>query len=185
MWDRDGDFSIERLIERYNSDLANNFGNLINRVLNMCVKYFNGTIENSPSEIYEDLKIKTKSTLLNYLDKMNNYAISDSLSSIWELVDFSNVYINDKKPWELAKNNELDKLMSLLYNLVEAIRIVSFCLYPVMPKKAEEILTLMGSANCLKEQNFDSLKKVGEYSKRFIIEKVYPIFPRIEKLEAE
>lgn len=147
---RDGDFSEDNLITRYNADLANDLSNLVHRTLSMANKYFEGKILKTNS--YEDIDKRLHSIIdencKKYYDLMDNYNFTQALESVWEIIRFSNKYIDLTEPWKLAKDSEKKERLSLvLYNLVDSFRIVSILISPIMPETAEKILFKIGLKN--------------------------------------
>lgn len=172
MWDKDGDFSEERLVERYNSDLANDFGNLVNRVTMMCDKY--EKISFSKTENLHAKKIKK--TKEKFLKLMKEYALSESLACVWELISFANTEINNSKPWELAKNKKDKELSQVLYSLCESLKALALMLAPYMPNKCEKLWGFLGIEKKLGEARFGDIEKEAKFS----IKKSEPLFPRME-----
>ena len=139
----DGNLTRELLIERINSDLANILGNLVNRTIAMANKYFDGKIT-SPNK-FEQLDSELIE-MINNLDskiekKMNNLEIGAAIDEIFDLLRRSNKYIDETMPWVLAKEEtQKERLMTVLYNLLESIRVSACFLYPYLPTTSEEIL---------------------------------------------
>lgn len=169
----DGDFRMETFFARYNFDLANDYGNLINRTLSMLYKYRNGVVpheENKNTELTAYIEDKVRS----YLDEMDSYQFSFALDAVWSIISFLNNYIQITAPWNLVKREK--ELDSILYELLEGIRIVSLMLKPFMPNASELVLDAFNSKDC-KFSDIDwGFLKSGD-----IIKKFSPIFPRIEK----
>lgn len=137
----DGTITYENIITRYNSDLANTLGNLVNRTIAMINKYF-GEIPTAgqEEEIDKDLKKCLNDTLVSYKEKMEEYKTSDSLGEIFEFISRCNKYIDETMPWALAKDdNGKERLKTVLYNLIECIRIIAVMLKPFLPQTSEEI----------------------------------------------
>ncbi len=179
----DGSFSNENLINRINSDLANDLGNLVSRTVSMIEKYFGGTIpaERKAGEFDDDLKalaLQTKGDAEKELDKFN-YSIA--LTNIWKLVSRTNKYIDETAPWALAKDEaNKARLAEVMYNLCECIRMVSVLIAPFMPYTAEEIRKQIGVSA---EFNWDESGIFGKEA-TYTVSKGGIIFPRID-LEKE
>lgn len=179
----DGSFSNENLINRINSDLANDLGNLVSRTVSMIEKYFGGTIpaERKAGEFDDDLKIlalQTKGDAEKELDKFN-YSIA--LTNIWKLVSRTNKYIDETAPWALAKDEaNKARLAEVMYNLCECIRMVSVLIAPFMPYTAEEIRKQIGVSSDFTWDESGVFGKEATYT----VSKGGIIFPRID-LEKE
>jgi len=158
----DGEFSEEALIQRINSELADALGNLVNRVLVLTEKKFNGFVPKpyGKSKLI-DLALNVKKGVKSSLEK---FQFHNALNDIWHLVNESNKYINETKPWQIKDEKELG---GILYNLLETLRFISILLYPFMPSTAEKIFEQIGSE---KKFSFDDLKwghlKAGTKIKR-------------------
>ena len=179
----DGIFSNENLINRINSDLANDLGNLVSRTVAMVQKYFGGTIpaEREAGEFDADLKAlaaQTKTDAEAELDKLN---FSVALTNIWKFVSRTNKYIDETAPWALAKDEaKTARLAEVMYNLCESIRIISVLIAPFMPETSAKIRAQLGVA-----ADFD-WSECGEFGKEatYTVVKGDIIFPRID-LEKE
>ena len=139
----DGNLTYELLIERINTDLANTLGNLVNRTISMANKYFDGVIENKKTneQIDQDIITLVNSLDKNIEEKMDKLEIGSALDEIFEVLRRCNKYIDETTPWILAKDDtKKDRLMTVLYNLLESIRICACELYPFLPGTSEEIL---------------------------------------------
>ena len=140
---QDGHITYDLMIERINSDLANNLGNLVNRTLSMENKYFNGVVAN-PNEV-EDVDADLKSVAMNTVklvdESMDTLHVADAINHILDLFSRCNKYIDETEPWKLAKDPEkIGRLATVLYNLLESVRIGAILLKPYLPETAEKIL---------------------------------------------
>ncbi len=180
----DGDFSHQAFIHRINSDLANDLGNLFNRVLTMVKRYCGGNVPRPAGEEGPDqaLKDKTFSTLREVDSLMDQLAFDRALRSLWELVGAINKYIDETSPWALAKKKESrDRLGTVLYNALEAMRVVSLLVCPYMPQSAEEMWRQLGIEGELHRQKLSEAGRWGLLSAGSRVNPGRQIFPRIEE----
>jgi len=146
----DGSITYDLIIERINSDLANVLGNLVNRTISMSNKYFSGCVgnKNKATEFDNDLIEKINSLDKKVEDKMNKLEIGAALDEIFEVLRRSNKYIDETTPWILAKDEtEKEKLETVIYNLLESIRVCAVELKPFMPQTSENILKQLNVSN--------------------------------------
>ena len=129
---QDGDFNIERLEERYNSDLANGLGNLVSRVLTLSEKI---KITSSAQGLSKEIK----STQEKYHQAIKEIKFNEALESIWQLIGVCDEYIEKNKPWELAKDNQ-EKFKKVISDLLNALKEITILLEPFMPETSEKIL---------------------------------------------
>lgn len=178
----DGDFSVEALERRFNSDLANDLGNLLNRTLTMLEKYFAGYLPyadmKSLAEI-ENLKQKALDTTRQVTEKLNVLDINSALISIWELINTTNKFIEDTKPWILAKENP-EALKAVMVGLFETLKLVSLLIWPFMPKTSVEMRRQMGLKTEIAGDIFGELKWGKSSGEKIKITKGSPLFPRIK-----
>ncbi len=175
----DGLISKELIEEKINSDLANTLGNLINRTISMSIKYFDGIVRNTDQkeEVDENL-IKETLNLSIKLDKaIDNLNISLAISYIIDLARTCNKYIDETSPWILAKEEKFDRLNTVLYNILESIRVISILLRPFMPDTSDRILKSLNT----KQTTLESLNTFGNLEDNLKIEKLDILFARIEK----
>ncbi|MBP5192111.1 MAG: methionine--tRNA ligase [Eubacterium sp.] len=147
-FENDGVISWELMIERFNSDLANVLGNLVNRTISMSNKYFGGVVENKNvvEPVDEDLKKVVIDTRLKVNKFMDSLRVADAITEIWNLFKRCNKYIDETLPWALAKDeSQADRLRTVLYNLVESISIGATLLESFLPDTSKRILEQLGT----------------------------------------
>ena len=170
----DGIFTRELLIERINGDLANILGNLVQRTISMGNKYFNGVVSNKKviDEIDNDFINSINSLNTKVDSKMESLQISEALTEIFNVLRLSNKYIDETTPWILAKDESLkDRLETVIYNLLESIRVCAILLNPFLTKTSEEILKQIN----IGDKSFE-YKDNNEYK----LTKPTPLFMRID-----
>ncbi len=174
----DGNFSEDLLIARTNADLVNTLGNLVNRTIAMSKKYFDSKVENPKvNESIDDNIISYAKMLPSLVEsKMNSLKVNEALEDIFELLKRSNKYIDDTTPWVLAKDeSKTDRLKTVLYNLLESIRISAILLRPFIPTTSDKIFNMLNTKNI----DFDSLE-FGNLETDITLNESEILFQRIE-----
>lgn len=174
----DGNFSEELLISRTNADLVNTLGNLVNRTIAMSKKYFDSKVENPKVlESIDDNIISYAKMLPSLVEtKMNSLKVNEALEEIFELLKRSNKYIDDTTPWILAKDEaNTDRLKTVLYNLLESIRISAILLRAFIPSTSEKIFNMLNTKNI----DFDKLD-FGNLETNITLNEAEILFQRIE-----
>lgn len=171
---QDGTITYESFINKYNTDLANTLGNLVNRSIAMTGKYFGGTVDcqGRSDSIDDELKAFADETIKKYTEAMETYHNADAVGALIALAKRSNKYIDETAPWVLSKDeSNKDRLKAVLYNLLECIRLIGNAIYPVMPECSNKIKALLGTD----EQSL-SFGAVKNYS----VGEAKPLFARID-----
>ncbi|PYL76196.1 MAG: methionine--tRNA ligase [Verrucomicrobia bacterium] len=183
---KDADFSEERLVERYNADLANSLGNLLNRTLNMIYRYRDGKVKRGKE--WEQHPIVPSRLTLSDLTPITNSLLGcqpgEALQSIWGIIWGCNQFVEASSPWTLAKNPQKEQqLDTVLYHFADVLRIITILISPVLPKAAHRIFDQLNWKMELsgKDERF-SLKDAGwgGLPDGHVVGKPVPLFPRIE-----
>ncbi len=179
-YNSDGSITYESVISRYNNDLANNLGNLVSRTHAMTVKYFGGVVPapSAPDPLDEELKTAVLSGVNAARELMASYHIADSLAEIFSFLRRANKYIDETTPWVLAKDPEKkDRLGTVLYNLLETVRIAAVALTPYMPTTAEKIFAQLGSS----EREYETALTFGHLKAGAPLGEASILFARIDE----
>jgi methionyl-tRNA synthetase len=182
----DGDFSFKGLIHRINGDLANDLGNLLNRTMGMVNRYFDGTVPAYTEKgAYDEALEALVSRVFDEVDgHLNNLAFNKALASLWELVSGLNKYIDDNAPWALAKDEaKKGALGSVLYTVLDGIRLVSLLLYPFIPDTAAKIRKQLNTNLDIEKADEKSLKAVRKLESGQKLGEAEQLFPRIDEKE--
>lgn len=181
----DGAISFSRMEQVYNADLANSWGNLISRTLNMSVKYFDGKTPTPPADwAQNDNPLKTIAQALpeRYVAHMDVFSFSEAKDDIMELVHAANHYIEDSAPWTVAKDpDRADELASIMAALLESIRICAHLFEPFMPKSSAEVLHRLSLDDELASMNLLDACRWGGLAGAVPVSKGDALFPRLNK----
>lgn len=181
---QDGLFTPEGFVERFNFELCNDLGNLLNRTVGMINKYFDGIIPTDYKEgtdFDSELENFTTEKIKVVEKEMDNYNISNALENIWTIIARTNKYIDETAPWVLAKNEDKEKLGSVMYHLSENLRKIAIMIMPVMNNTGKNILRQLGIDN--KEITWEKLNSRDIKEGTKVIEKGEPLFMRLDMEE--
>ena len=183
---QDAIFTPEDFVNKYNFDLCNDLGNLLNRTIGMVNKYFGGNVPNYKGRINDvdaDLEETVASKISEYENNMEDLHFSNTIESIWGIISRANKYIDETAPWTLAKQEETEKLESVMSHLVETLRIVAILIKPAMTETSNKILSQLG-INEEASKEYDTIKEFGKTTSDLkVIEKGEPIFLRLDANE--
>ena len=185
----DGSISMEGMVQRYNGDLANDWGNLVSRLFNMTEKYLGGIVPAPPSGTAEDaaaaagdadLRAIAEALPSRFEDAMACLDYSTALEAAWDLVKRVNRYIEDSAPWNLAKSEETrPRLEAVLYNALESVRIAALFTAAVMPNTSAEVWRRLGLGDIHATEDLSSASEWGGLPEGNSVVKGEPLFPRI------
>jgi len=179
---QDGNFSRRALIERTNADLANDLGNLLNRTLAMLNKYFDGVVPEPQDATDLDKQfVQSAQGLGRLIDQdLANFKLNEALSRIWQLIGRANKYVDERAPWALAKEDATKgQLATVMYNLVEVLRITALLIKSFLPETGEKIWAQLGIAEPIAETTLGDTE-FGGLKPGTVTKKGDPIFPRRE-----
>jgi methionyl-tRNA synthetase len=174
----DGDFSYEAMVARYNADLANNFGNLANRVLNMAVVYCHGRAPDARAN--GPLVDATARAFDSARTHMENLDFANACTAIWELIRAANSYIEEREPWKLHKAGDVSETAAVLGDCLEVLRVVALLASPFIPRATEALWRRLGLDGSPTEQRLPAAAAWGGGPAGTVLDKGAPLFPRIE-----
>jgi len=180
---QDGNFSRDALIQRINSDLANDLGNLLHRTLNMIGKFQDGIVlaPQGESDIDRSLRSDAKETVDFFRNNMEDMQLSLTIKKVWAFISRANKYIDETAPWALAKDPEKkQELANVLYNLVESLRTISVLISPFMPQTAERIWKQLNLPQAFADVQLTDIETWGGTPAGLHVGTPEQLFPRIE-----
>lgn len=176
----DGIFTPEEFVKRYNNDLVNDLSNLLNRTVSMTNKYFKGNVpefNGNKNEVDEEYRNAAQKTVEELETKLANCDFAEALQTIWNFISRSNKYIDETKPWELAKDEAReDELKSVIYHLIAGLRHIAVLINPLLGETSENILRQIGNKS---EISWETLSEFEKMPTTKVIEKGEPIFMRL------
>jgi methionyl-tRNA synthetase len=182
----DGDYSRASLIHKFNSDLANDIGNLLNRTLTMVEKYFSGNVEIPAKPDFDansaEIVSLIRTTPDTYSAHMDKLQFSDALATVWKLINLANTYIEKEAPWKLSKEGKTEELKAVMYNLVQSLTVSAILVQPFMPQVMENMWKQLGHTSHLIEDAPAIIANIAASGVKVAgkISKGNPLFPRIE-----
>lgn len=178
---QDGIFTPEGFVERYNYDLCNDLGNLLNRTIGMINKYFDGKVKNPngyTNELSKNLINDTNANIEKMVDNMESLHLNLALTYIWNIVSRTNKYIDETMPWILYKEEKTNELSLVMSDLVENLRKIAILIYPFMQNTSKEILKQLGTEDY--EVKFEKVYNDRDFVSNIVVEKGEPIFVRLD-----
>jgi methionyl-tRNA synthetase len=174
----DGDFSYEAMAARYNADLANNFGNLANRVLNMAVNYCNGVVPSARAD--GPLVAAAQRAFDGCTAELAQLDYAAGLGAVWDLIRATNAYIEEQQPWKLNKAGDSAAVAAVLGDCLEALRIVALLASPAIPRASAELWRRLGLPGAPEDQRLPEAVAWGQLPAGSPLVKGDPLFPRLE-----
>jgi methionyl-tRNA synthetase len=185
----DGEFSWEGMVARYNSDLANDLGNLASRVLNMVSRYLDATIPAPPQELEpadKELRAVYEESMGAMEEAIDRIAPHDALKAMWRFVKKANSYVEEVAPWALAKDDaQRARLEAVLYHLADSLRLIALIAFPVCPRAAQSLWERLGLSGRVEDHTFPDAGRFGLLPEGGRITVGDPLFPRFEEESAQ
>jgi methionyl-tRNA synthetase len=178
----DGDFSTDTFVTRFNTELANDLGNLLSRVMTMVGKYFEGKMPAPGPGLPQDKELGDVAAAIpaQIEEDLAALAFNRYLQTAWQLVTRANRYVEENAPWTLAKKNDMARLGTVLYNLAESLRLIALYLFPVIPGTGRKIWNSIGVGREITDTRLDEEKTWGRLKPGMDIRPGEQLFPRIE-----
>jgi len=178
----DGDFSTETFVTRFNTELANDLGNLLSRVLTMVGKYFDGRVPAPGEGQLSDRELRETAAALPAAVEadLDALAFNKYLQDAWHLVTRANRYVEENAPWTLAKKNDLARLGTVLYSLAESLRLIALYLFPVIPGTSRKIWSAIGIDGRIEDARLEQESTWGKLAPGTAIRPGEQLFPRID-----
>lgn len=177
----DGSISLERMVQVYNADLANTWGNLCSRVFNMAKKYFDGKVPAADTSTTNPLQSVADGLYAEYDACMNRVDFSGAAAAVHKLAGRANLYVEESAPWNLAKQEETaGELAQVIYNALEAIRIIALYLAPFMPNTSNEVFSRLSLGNVHEVTDIEHAGSWGGLPAGNMVETGDPLFPRLD-----
>ncbi len=178
-FDRDGDFTVELFVTRYNAELANELGNLFSRALSMTNRYCEGAVPAWSDAAAADYERLAGGVVDAYMDRMDGLNFDEGLGALWKAVQAGNRYVEERKPWEQAKAGDTEALGVTLRVLLEVLQMSSVLCQPFMPEKSREMREQLGLDPDFSKLSFDDARSPGR-ADWTAVAKPSPLFPRLE-----
>jgi methionyl-tRNA synthetase len=178
-FDRDGDFTVELFVTRYNAELANELGNLFSRTLSMTNRYLDGAVPPWSEAAAADVERLTGGVLADYRDRMDGYHFDEALAALWRAVQGANRYVEERKPWAQAKAGDDEALAVTLRTLLEVLQLASVLCRPFMPEKAREMRAQLGLGTDFAKISLDDAGTPGSADWK-TVGKPEVLFPKLE-----
>ncbi len=178
----DGDISLERMVQVYNADLANTWGNLCSRVFNMTGKYFDGVVPQAPAGASENPLAEIAVGLYDeYVSRMDKVDFTGAAMAVRRLAEAANLYVENTAPWNLAKDaSRSDELAGVMYNLLESCRVIALFLAPFMPRTSQEVYRRLGLGDLDAADDLATAATWGSLPAGNSVETGDPLFPRLD-----
>lgn len=165
----DGDFSLKKLEDRYNGDLANGLGNLVQRTITLIDNNLSGELIYKPALIDKEIKNRTDELFKNYAESLDKFSLHDALAKTWDLIGVANKYVDEHKPWVSVKENP-EKFLATMNNVVYVLYNVAWMLAPFMPVTSDKIFATLGA-----NREAETLENY-----KFLVKKGEGLFPRLK-----